>query len=316
MNPRLDGRAIAVMTLLCLIWGAQQVWVKLAIADGLPPALQAGLRSLISTFLLLAWIGWREGGFGLWRLIRRDRSFLPGIVMALLFGGEFLLLYAGLSRTTASRAVLFLYTAPFFVALGVHFLVPEERLGGRQVAGLVLAFAGVAIAFADGLRHASAGSGLGDLMVTLAATMWAAVTVMVKAVKGLHGVPAAKVLFYQLAGSIPILLGAALLKGEGGAIFHAGPIAYASLAYQSVIVAFASYLAWFWLIGLYPAGRLAAFLFLTPLFGMLAGIVVLHEPASVFLALALASVAAGLYLVNGRSRPRRRAQAAGGYADG
>jgi drug/metabolite transporter (DMT)-like permease len=315
MNPRLDGRAIAVMTLLCLIWGGQQVLVKLAIADGLPPALQAGLRSLFSTVLLLLWIGWREGAGGFWRLCRRDHTLIPGVIMALLFGGEFLLLYAGLTRTTASRAVLFLYTAPFFVALGVHFLVPGERLAARQGVGLVLAFAGVAIAFADGLRHAAAGgSVLGDLMVTLAAMTWAAVTVMVKAVKGLHRISAAKVLFYQLAGSIPILLGAALLKGEGGAIFHAGPIAYASLAYQSVIVAFASYLAWFWLIGLYPAGRLAAFSFLTPLFGMLAGIVVLHEPASVFLALALVLVAVGLYLVNASPRPAARASRS--YADG
>ena len=316
MNTRLDGRAIAVMTLLCLIWGGQQVFVKLAIADGLPPALQAGLRSLIATLLLLAWIFWREGGTGLWRLVRRDRSSLPGVVMALLFGGEFLLLYAGLTRTTASRAVLFLYTAPFFVALGVHLLVPEERLGGRQAAGLVLAFAGVAIAFADGLRHAAPGSALGDLMVTLAAMMWAAVTVMVKAVKGLHGVSAAKVLFYQLAGSIPILLGAALLAGEAGAVLHAGPIAYASLAYQSGVVAFASYLAWFWLIGLYPAGRLAAFSFLTPLFGMVAGIVVLREPASIFLALALASVAGGLYLVNGPGGRRLITRVAERAADG
>jgi drug/metabolite transporter (DMT)-like permease len=316
MNSRLDGRAIAVMTLLCLTWGGQQVWVKLAIADGLPPALQAGLRSLIATVLLLGWIFWREGGSGIWRLVRRDRSLVPGIVMALLFGGEFLLLYAGLTRTTASHAVLFLYTAPFFVALGVHFLVPAERLSWRQAAGLALAFAGVTIAFTDGARATGGVATMtGDLMVTLAATMWAAVTVMVKAMKGLQGIPAAKVLFYQLAGSIPILLGVALLKGEAGAILHAGAVAYASLAYQSVIVAFASYLAWFWLIGLYPAGRLAAFSFLTPLFGMLAGIVILHEPASIFLAFALAAVAAGLYLVNGRSR-RREVAVAGGYADG
>ncbi len=315
MKARLDGRAVAVMTLLCLIWGIQQVSVKLAIADGLPPALQAGLRSLIATLLLLAWIFWREGAGGLWRLLRRDRSLGPGIVMALLFGGEFLLLYAGLTRTPASRAVLFLYTAPFFVALGVHFLVPEERLGLREAAGLVLAFAGIAVAFADGLRNAAAGANTGDLMVTVAASMWAAVTVMVKAVKGLHGVSAAKILFYQLAGSIPILLGAALLQGEASALIHAGAIAYASLAYQSVIVAFASYLAWFWLIGLYPAGRLAAFSFLTPLFGMIAGIVVLHEPASIFLVVALAAVAAGLYLVNGRSG-RRVAHLSGEMTNG
>ena len=309
MHARLDGRAIAVMTLLCLLWGVQQVAIKLALADGLPPALQAGLRSLISSLLLIGWVGAREGIPGLLRLFRLDATWLPGLVLAALFGGEFLLYYAGLTRTSASRAVLFLYTAPFFVALGVHFFVPAERLGWRQVTGLLSAFLGVALAFADGISGNGAGGTLnGDLLVLVAASMWAAVTVMVKAVKRLSGVSPAKILLYQLAGSVPILLGVALFKGEAGAIGRAGGVAYASLAYQSGVVAFASYLAWFWLVGHYPAGRLAAFSFLTPLFGMVAGIAVLHEPASLVLALALAAVALGLYLVNGPAPRKGRAE--------
>jgi drug/metabolite transporter (DMT)-like permease len=63
-------------------------------------------------------------------------------------------------------------------------------------------------------------------------------------------------------------------------------------------VAFITYLAWFWLVRRYPASRLASFTFLTPLFGVLAGGVLLNEPITNMLLLALVLVGTGIYLVN------------------
>jgi len=229
----------------------------------------------------------------------RGGAFWPGIAIAVLFAAEFLALNPGLHLTTASRGVVFLYTAPFFTALGTHLFVPGERLRMRAAAGLVIAFGGVAIAFAEGLRS-SGGSIAGDLLCLLGGALWGATTAMVKAVPALSRLSSSEVALWQLGGSAPILLVAALALGE----LHPWPqvtaLAWGALFYQTVIVAFLSYLVWFWLILNYPAGRIAGFTFLTPVFGVLAGAVLLGEHASGALVLSVVAIAVGLRLVNSR----------------
>ncbi len=289
-RPRLDAAAILLMVLLCACWGFNQVAIKLANA-GISPMLQAGLRSFGSALLLWAWSAHRGV-----RLFGRDRSLGFGILIGLLFGGEFVLLYTGLVFTSASRAVLFLYTAPFAVALGAHFFVPNERLRPLQGLGLAAAFVGTALAFGDALRFPSHRELLGDAMAFAAALLWGGTTVLVKASR-LARIPPEKTLLYQLGISALLLPALSWAVGEHG-IVAPTPIVLAMLAYQIVVVAFASYLAWFWLIARYPAGRLSSFTFLTPLFGVLAGAVLLGEPISAALVAALILVGIGIYLVN------------------
>jgi len=293
-SATVNAAAAALLVALCACWGLQQVAIKLAGA-GITPVLQAGLRSAGALALLCVWSMWR--GVPLWR---RDDALGPGLVVGLLFAAEFLLLYLGLARTSASRAVLFLYAAPFFVALGAHLFVPGERLRALQVVGLACAFVGLAVAFADGLRLPTAREVVGDVMVLGAAAAWGATTIVVKASR-LAAISPNKVLFYQLAVSAPILLALSAGLGEAG-VTSAEPVVLAALGYQVVAVAFASYLAWFWLVSRHPAARLAAFTFLTPLFGVAAGAAVLGEPVTPGLVAALLLVCAGIYLVN---RPAR-----------
>ncbi len=296
-RPRLDGLAIGLMVVLCTLWGVQQVGTKVAIEQGLPPLLQATLRAAIATALLLLWVLAREGRRGVARLFAQDGSLRPGVVIAVLFALEFILLFTGVQYTSASRAVLLLYTAPFFTALGAHLVLPGERLRPVPALGLSLAFAGVAVTVLDG--GAAGGSALGDALMIGAAAAWGVTTVVVKASPALGRIPAAKLLLWQLGGSVPILFLAAAAAGQV-VVPHATPLAWASLAYQSVIVAFASYLAWFWLVTRYPAGRLSAFTFLTPLIGVAAAAVLLGEPATLGLVVGLGCVIVGLWLVNRR----------------
>ncbi len=300
-RERVDGGAILLLVLLCAIWGLQQVTVKLAVGGGLPPIAQAAMRSVLAGSCLLAWTGWRRGGRGIAALLRIDRGCWPGLLAAVLFAGEFLALYPGLRLTSASRGVLFLYTSPFFVALGAHLLIPGERLRPRQAAGLLVAFAGVGVAFADGLLavHAS-GDPRGDALCLLGGILWAATTLLVKRSPALSRTDAARVLMFQLGGSVPLLALASWLAGETVGFPAVSAVAWVSLAYSGMVVAFASYLGWFWLVLAYPAGRLAPFTFLTPLFGILAGALALHETVGVTLLLGAAGVAAGLYLLNSR----------------
>lgn len=280
--------AFALMVLLCAIWGLQQVAIKVAMA-GVSPILQVGLRSALAALLVFAWVRWR----GL-PLAARDGSLRPGLVAGLLFALEFVCIYVGLDYTGASRMVVFLYTAPCFTVLGLHWFVPGERIGLRHLAGLSLAFAGIVLAFADGFG--AGGHWLGEALGVLAAILWAATTVVVRG-SALARIGAAKVLLYQLAVSAALTLPLSLLLGEPGIFLVSGPVLL-SLLYQAAIVAFASYLAWFWLLTRYLAGRLMVFSFLTPLFGVSFGVLLLGERMSAQFGFAALLVVAGIVLVN------------------
>jgi drug/metabolite transporter (DMT)-like permease len=289
-KTQLDTTAMALMVVLCAAWGLQQVAIKVANA-GISPVWQASLRSIGAALLVWAWAAQR----GI-PLFERDGTLRAGLLSAALFAGEFALIYWGLNYTAASRGVVFLYTAPFMIALGAHCFLPGERLRPLQWLGLACAFAGILAAFGESLGLPTQNQLLGDGMLFLAAVLWAATTLVIKG-SVLAKVSPAKTLLYQLAGSALLLPFVSLALGEPGVVALT-PLVLAAVAYQTVLVAFASYLAWFWLVANYPAGRLAAFSFLTPLFGVLAGAVLLEERISAALAAALGLVVLGIWLVN------------------
>lgn len=286
----LDGVAVGAMVVLSALWGFQQVAIKLAAPD-VPFVLQGAIRSAIATALLLAWA--RVRGISLWS---RDGTLGAGLLAGVAFGAEFALIYAGLAFTSAARMVVFVYLAPCLAALGLALLVPGEAMRPLQWVGVAAAFAGIALAFSDGFASAGGATSIGDAMGVLAAVMWAATTVLIRATR-LARATATKVLFYQLGVSALLLAVASpLVDRPGGATFTA--VAAASLAYQSVVVAFASYLVWFWLLTRYLGGRLSVFAFLAPLFGVAFGRLVLGDPVSPAFLGAAAMVGAGIALVN------------------
>lgn len=298
----LDAVAMGILMACCAAWGVNQVAIKIS-NTGITPILGAGLRSLVATLFLMAWCWIRRV-----RLFNRDESLSHGIVIGLLFAGEFVFLYWGLVLTTASHSVIFLYTAPFFVALGAHFFLPNEPLRRGKVVGLALAFAGLWLAVADGLTFPTRRELLGDLLELIAAFMWGATTVVIKRRSDLRLTPQ-KTLFYQLAISAVVLIGLSATAGEA-AVTDLRPLVLIAFFYQSVLVAFVSYLAWFWLLAHYPASNLAAFSFWTPVFGVFAGGLLLGERISPLLGGAMTLVAAGIFLVNrpprqSARRPRR-----------
>ncbi len=297
-RPHLDAGAVALLVFLTSLWGLQQVSVKVAVVDGLAPGLQAALRSVGAAACVMAWIAWRDGRHGLAALVARP-ALWPGLGVAVLFALEFLALFPGLHLTTASRGVVFLYSAPFFVALGAHLLIPGERLRPIQAAGLVLAFAGMTAAFAEGLL-AGGGSIEGDLLCLLGGALWASTTLCVRLSKPLSAAPPATLLWLQLAGSIPILFAVSFLWGEITPWPEIGAMGWLALFYQTVIIAFASYLAWFRLILTYPAARIAGFTFLAPLFGIVAGWALLGESLSWGLLVGVVAIGFGMRMINTR----------------
>ncbi len=293
-RDHLDTAAATGMLGLSALWGLSHIAVKVANA-GISPAFQSGLRSIGALAVLVAWSWLRRID-----LFARDGTFVVGILAGVLFAGEFALIYWALIFTDVARGIIFVYTAPFFVAVGAHWFVPGERIGRPQAAGLLAAFAGIVVAFWDGLSLPSSRALIGDAMMIGAALLWGATTVLVKASK-LARIEPAKTLAYQLAVSALTLTLLAPLAGEAG-IFAMSPLVLGALAFQILIVASFSYLAWFALIRVYPASTLSAFTFLTPLFSMIFGAWLLGERLSPALALSLALVAIGIWLVN-RPRP-------------
>jgi drug/metabolite transporter (DMT)-like permease len=285
----LDAAAFALMLVLTALWGFQQVTIKWISAE-VSFVMQAAIRSIIATALLVMWA--RLRGIA---LLQRDGTLGPGLAAGLLFAGEFVFIYGGLAYTNASRMSVFIYLTPALTALGLHFFVRGERLSAVQWLGVLLAFLGLFLAFAEGFFSGQR-SWRGDLCGVIAAVLWAATTVLIRATR-LGQASATKTLFYQLAVSALVLPIASLAMGERGVV-SLSAVALASLAYQGAIVAFASYLAWFWLLTRYLAGRLSVLSFLTPMFGVLCGVVFLGEPLTGYFVLAALLVAAGIVLVN------------------
>ena len=237
------------------------------------------------------------------KLFERDGTLGPGLFAGVLFGVEFVLIYQGLLLTSASRAVVFLYTAPFFVALG-SFRFLGERLGRAQWGGLALSFAGVALAIGIPQANVDGKVLLGDLMVVGGGMLWGATTVVAKGTR-LRFAPAEKALGYQVAMSIPILGTAALVSGERLTQVP-GPFVLSLMAYQSIWVVGTTFTLWFALVKTYSASKLSAFTFITPLFGVVASYFILHDALTLAFGAAAVLVIAGLFLVN---RPNRMAVA-------
>ena len=285
----LDALALAMMVLVTASWGFQQVTVKWIAAD-VSLVMQAALRSIMATVLLLAWARVRRVP-----LFERDGTFWPGIAAGLLFAAEFVFIYAGLAHTNASRMSVFIYLTPPLSALGLHFFVRSERLTARQWSGVLVAFAGIVLAFAEGFSSRRS-TFIGDLCGLLAAVTWACTIVLIRATR-LTRATATKTLFYQLGVSAAMLPLASWLLGETGVENITG-LVVVSLAYQGVIVAFLSYLTWFWLLTRYYAAPLSVLSFMTPLFGVLSGVLFLSEPVSAAFLMAALLVVVGIVLVN------------------
>jgi drug/metabolite transporter (DMT)-like permease len=291
----LDRLAISLMLICCASWGVQQVLAKLALAE-VPPISQAAIRSLGGGLIVGAFALSRQRG-----LFARDGTLWPGMAAGVLFALEFLFLFIGLQWTSASHAILFIYTAPFFVALGAAFLLPHERLRAAQWLGLALSFVGVAIALGTSTQIGPKAL-LGDLFTLVAGALWASTTLIVKGTS-LHAAPATKILLYQLAVSAVFLVAAAIFAGERLPA-HLTLIPALSVLYQVVWVAGVTFLLWFWLLRQYHSGELSSFTFLTPLMGVLAGHFILGDRLDLGLILAVTLVLCGIFLVNRPTKER------------
>ena len=269
-QKNIDLHAGGIMTVLCMIWGIQQVAIK-GVSEEISPVLQIALRSGTAAMLVLFVMVYRKES------LRQSRPYLmAGCVAGLLFALEFLFVAEGLRFTSASHMAVFLYTAPAFAAVGLQLFHPNERLVVGQWVGIIVAFAGIAVAFLSGSGDTADVMKMltGDLMGLLAGLAWGTTTVVVRCT-ALNQAPATHTLFYQLTGAGVLLFAYAMFSGQS--YFNPGLTGGLSLLFQIFIVGFVSYLTWFSLMKTYMASQLGVLSFMTPVFGVIAGMLFLDE---------------------------------------
>ena len=290
-SPSIPLIGAVLLVVLCLIWGGNLVTIKVS-NQGISPILAATIRSIVASLLL-----W------LYALAVRERVLLPrsflkhGLAIGVLFSIQFFCLYWGLKFTDASRAVIFVYTQPLWTLLLAHLFLHDERLGVSKVTGVIISLVGICLVFGSRSTNLGPSYWVGDLMEIGTGFLWGATTIYVKRFIWNTPITHFQTLFAQLFFSIPLLVIASLLFEWGLPVSLKGPV-IAALFYQSSIVAFASYLAWFWLLHRFQAGRIAAFTFLTPIFGVILSAIFLQEQLTVLLWIGLMMVTSGIYLVN------------------
>jgi len=284
----LDLKAVALLTVLCMLWGFNGVAIKVSNA-GIAPIFGAGIRSVIAVL-----------GLAVWMKVNRMRLFpgnvLDGLIVGILFGTEFALLFSSLLYTTVSSAWILLYSTPFFHTLGAHYFLKGDRLNIHKGIGLIMAFAGIVLLLSKHLSAPSLVQWAGDMCALGAALLWAVTTIYIK-MRLVGRVSHHHTLFYQTVFSIPILFLLSILFQEVP-IQRIDALIISSVLFQGIIVAFISYLVWFYLVHAYPVSLLSAFTFLTPVFATISGVIFINEPLTLTLVFSLILVSLGIYVVN------------------
>ena len=290
-KTRLDALASLLLLACCVFWGAQQVMVKVTLEE-VPPIWQAALRFIGATLMFMAWMRWR--GQAWWQ---NDGTWRAGLVVGLLFTCEFVCIYLGMQHISSTRLTIFLYTAPFWVALLLPLWVRSERIRPWQWLGLCVAFASVAYALRDGwMQPGQPDQWLGDALALGSGAFWGLTTVTILSTSLRHISPA-RLLLYQIANCALVLPVLAWASGEPLGLAYSG-WAWGSLGLQALLGAFVSYLVWMWMLGRYPATHLSTFAFLTPLFALIFGTIWLQESMTAGMLVALLGVTVGIVLVN------------------
>jgi drug/metabolite transporter (DMT)-like permease len=292
-KTHIDTFGAAALIAFALNLAFNQVVIKVT-NGGFSPVFAAGLRSAGAVGVLILWMKLRGVGFSM------PRAAIPaGIASGVLFSLEFTFLFNALDLTTVGRASIMLYSMPMWLAIAAHLLLPGERLTTVKIVGLICAMSGVVLALSD--RSGAQASWTGDLLALAAAFCWAGIALLVR-ITPLADVPPAQQLMCQLIVSAPVLLLIAPLFGP--LMRDVQAIHIAGLAFQIVAVASLGFLAWFWLMSVYPASSVASFSFLSPVFSVILGWLILSEHVALSVWGALVLVAAGIYLIN--RRPRRQ----------
>jgi len=294
-NPEFSLFAGILSAFLCIIFGSNAVAIKLAFS-GVGVFTTAGIRFSIAALAIFIWA--RVTGRAIWPSQSR---IYPLLILGALFAVQLSLFNLGISKSNASRGTLIANLLPFWVLFLAHFFIPDDRITRRKFFGILLGFGGVALMFAE-KKGVAADFRLGDVIILGATFIWAGSVIYLKRIIGAFN--AFQVTFFSMFFSVPVFFLEAILW-DSPMIIKLDYKVIGALLYQSLITATFGFVTWNTLLKKYGAVALHSFIFIMPIAGVALGGLVLGEPITSRLLLALAFIVAGILVVH--LKPRREA---------
>ena len=287
-NQELPFLAAIFTVFLCALFGANAVAIKISLS-GLGVFTTAGLRFSMASVAVFIWA----------RITGRSFHIKKGqihqlLIISMMFTVQLSLFYLGISKSNASRATLMVNLQPFFTLFLAHFFIPGDRITKRKTLGIMLGFAGVAFVFME-KKGVTADLQVGDLIILFAAFLWACNAVYTKRI--IHAFKPFHMVLYPMIFSVPFFF----LEGfvwDSTMIAHVDAKIFCALLYQGLVAASFCFVAWITLLQKYGAVALHSFIFIMPVSGVLLGGLVLREPITVNIIIALLLIVSGILLVN------------------
>ena len=287
-RDRIGAGAASLALLASLLWGGNQVFIKIGLT-GMPPLAMAGARFGIG-LLIVAGAAVVTGV-----AVRVQPSQWRGLLgLAALFVLQIGLLNEGTHYTTASRSTVLISAHPFFTALFCHFFVPGDRLNLAKTGGMTLAFAAIVIIFTEGLAVADLSYLAGDTMILASAVLLGLRQMVLK--RMVHALHPFKILFWQALLALPVFAALSLSLESDAAYDFTLPVLGAVL-YQGVVVAGFCFVLWIFLLQRYSASRLGVFGFATPILGVLLSVLLVGDTLSPALLAGTVLAAVGIGVV-------------------
>ncbi|MEE4111539.1 MAG: DMT family transporter [Desulfobacteraceae bacterium] len=278
----------AFIIFLTVIFGGNTVAIKLTLA-GMGPLTTAGLRFALAAVAIACWA----------HLTGRCFRIQPGqafqlLVVSIAFTIQLSLFYLGLERTYASRGVLISNLLPFFVLFLSHRFIPGERITWKKMTGIALGFGGVTFMF-SGTPGVSRSLHGGDLIILAAVVVWSCNVVYTKRI--INDYSPFHLVLYPMMFSVPIFLCAGFLW-DGRMLFNLNPLVIGAYVYQSLVSAAFGFVAWSTMLKRYGASTLHAFVFIMPIAGVVFSGLLLNEPITPNLMVAMVFIAAGILMIH------------------
>ena len=291
-NQELSLLAGILTSILCIIFGSNAVAIKISLT-GMGPFTTAGIRFSIAALAIFFWAKMTGRPFSI-----RKGQFHQLLIVSLMFTLQLSLLYLGFSKTNASRGTLLINLQPFFVLFLAHYFIPGDQITKKKTLGLFMGFTGMAFVFI-GKKGVTADVQFGDFLILLTSFIWACNTAYTKRI--IDKFETFHLVLYPMIFSVPLFFLAGFLW-ECRMVTDTSLKVIASMLYQSLLTASFGFVAWTNLLQKYGAVSLHSFIFIMPIAGVVLGGLVLGEPISFSILLALFFIVSGVMVVNLKTR--------------
>ena len=288
---KIDTFGAVALISFSLLLGINHVVIKI-VNVGLNPIFFAGIRSFIAFLFIIIWMKFTRKP-----IVFNKKNSIICLIAGLVFALEFLFLFLALDFTSVSRNSIIYYSMPLWLTILLFFTKNKEKLSFIKLLGLILAFSGVVISVSknDSGLIINSSSLFGDFLAFLAALFWALLIIIAKNSNFNKEMPEMQLLWMVMVSG-PILICFSFFIEDPIRDFQI--IHIWGLLFQSIVVVAGGFLFWLWLLSKYPASGVASFSFLTPIFTIFFGWLILSEVMTPDFIFAAFLVITGLILIN------------------